>query len=313
MYPYNFLLTVLSLGTAVLAAPTELVTRAARTSAPSGCLTVGSNGKYSTIGDALTALGSSSAAACIYVASGTYEEQITINYAGALTLYGETADTETYKKNTVTITHTISSPQAGSLDKSATVNVVADGFKMHNINVVNGFGKGAQAVAFYACQFSGYQDTLYAKAGRQYYANCKVEGAVDYIFGAASAWFNNCDIVSNGPGAITASSRQTTTDTTWYAFDDCTVKAASSAIKVGTVFLGRPWRVLARVIFQNSSLRSVVNPKGWTTMADGATPLYYEYNNSGAGSDTSERQFETHISAAVTKETVLGSDYATWI
>ncbi|OQE16325.1 hypothetical protein PENFLA_c028G07366 [Penicillium flavigenum] len=310
MYPYNFLLTALSLGTAVLAAPAELVTRTARTSAPSGCLTVGSNGKYSTIGDALTALGSSSAAACIYVASGTYEEQITIKYAGALTLYGETADTETYKENTVTITHTISSPQAGSLDKSATVNVVADGFKMHNINVVNGFGKGAQAVAlvanadklsFYACQFSGYQDTLLRAR------------AVDYIFGAASAWFNNCDIVSNGPGAITASSRQTTTDTTWYAFDDCTVKAASSAIEDGTVFLGRPWRVLARVIFQNSSLRSVVNPKGWTTMADGATPLYYEYNNSGAGSDTSERQFETPISAAVTKETVLGSDYATWI
>jgi pectinesterase len=147
MYPYNFLLTALSLGTAVLAAPAELVTRTARTSAPLGCLTVGSNGKYSTIGDALTALGSSSAAACIYVASGTYEEQITINYAGALTLYGETADTETYKENTVTITHTISSPQAGSLDKSATVNVVADGFKMHNINVVNGFRKGAQAVA----------------------------------------------------------------------------------------------------------------------------------------------------------------------
>ena len=147
MYPHTFLLTALSLGTAVLAAPAELVARTARTSAPSGCLTVGSNGKYSTIGDALTALGSSSAAACIYVAKGTYKEQLTINYAGALTLYGETPDTETYKENTVTITHTISSPQAGSLDKSATVNVVADGFKMHNINVVNGFGKGAQAVA----------------------------------------------------------------------------------------------------------------------------------------------------------------------
>ncbi|CAG7951911.1 unnamed protein product [Penicillium nalgiovense] len=322
MHPHNFLFTALSLGTAVLAAPTELVTRTARTSAPSGCLTVGSNGNYTTIGDALTALGSSSAAACIYLASGTYEEQITIDYAGALTLYGETPDTETYKKNTVTITHSISSPQAGTLDKSATVNVIADGFKMHNINVVNGFGKGIQAVAlvgnadklsFYACQFSGYQDTLYVKAGKQYYTNSKIEGAVDYIFGAASAWFNNCDIVSNGPGYITASSRQTIPDTTWYAFDDCTIKAASSAVEDGTVYLGRPWRVLARVIFQNSSLRSVINPKGWTTMAEGATPLFYEYNNSGAGSDTSERQFESPISAAVTKETVLGSDYATWI
>jgi pectinesterase len=103
--------------------------------------------KYSTIGDALDALSSSSSSDCIYVASGIYEEQLTIDYTGILTMYGETSDTGTYKGNTVTITHTISSPEAGTLDKSATVNDVSDGFKMYNINVVNGYGKGAQAVA----------------------------------------------------------------------------------------------------------------------------------------------------------------------
>ncbi|KGO49138.1 Pectinesterase, catalytic [Penicillium expansum] len=319
MHPQNFFLAALSLGAAVLAAPAELAARTARNSAPAGCLTVGSKGKYSTIGAALKALGSSSAPACIYVASGTYKEQLTISYPGALTLYGQTADADTYKQNTVTITHTISSPAAGSLDKSATVNVVTPRFKMHNINVQNGFGKSAQAVAlvanadklsFYACQFLGYQDTLYVKAGTQYYANSKIEGAVDYIFGAASAWFNNCDIVSNGPGAITASSREKANDKTWYAFDHCNVKGAVSD---GTVFLGRPWRGLARVIYQNSNLGSVVNAKGWTPMAQGATPLYYEYKNTGAGSSTSARQYLSSIKAAVTKETVLGSDYATWI
>jgi pectinesterase len=141
------LLAALSLVPSALAAPGALTRRTARTSAPSGCLTVGSGGTYSTIGAALTALGSSTSAACIYVAGGTYAEQLTINYAGALTLYGETSDTGTYKYNTVTITHTISSAEAGSLDKSATVNVVSTGFKMYNINVVNGYGKGAQAVA----------------------------------------------------------------------------------------------------------------------------------------------------------------------
>lgn len=48
-------------------------------------------------------------------------------------------------------------------------------------------------------------------------------------------------------------------------------------------------------------------------MADGATPLYYEINNTGDGSDTSDRLYETSISAAVTKKTVLGSDYSDWI
>ncbi|CAI7646131.1 unnamed protein product [Penicillium glandicola] len=316
------LLAALSLGTAVLGAPARLATRSSRTSAPSGCLTVGSSGTYSTISDALTALGSSSTAACIYIANGTYEEQITISYAGALTLYGETTDTQTYKENTVTITHTISSPESGSLDSSATMNVVADRFKMYNINVENGYGAGAQAVAlvanadslgFYACQILGYQDTLYAKSGTQYYINSKIEGAVDYIFGDASAWFSNCDIVSNGAGAITASSRETSTDTTWYAIDNCNIKAASGTSLDGSVYLGRPWRVLARVIYQNSKLGSLINSEGWTTMADGATPLYYEYNNSGDGSDTSDREYETTISAGVTKTTVLGSDYADWI
>lgn len=34
----------------------------------------------------------------------------------------------------------------------------------------------ADKLSFYACQFVGYQDTVYAKAGTQYYANSKIEG-----------------------------------------------------------------------------------------------------------------------------------------
>jgi pectinesterase len=201
------LISALTLGAGVLGAPTELQRRTARTSAPSGCLTVGSSGTYSSVGAAVSALGSSTADACIYIAGGTYQEQVTIKYGGALTLYGQTADTSSYKSNTVAITHSLDSPTAGSLDKSATVNIVSDGLKMYNINVVNGYGKGAQAVAwvlpqhltsdietdynrlvanadqlgFYGCQFLGYQDTLYAKSGTQYYSNCMIEGKSSMI------------------------------------------------------------------------------------------------------------------------------------
>ncbi|OQD86200.1 hypothetical protein PENANT_c008G03628 [Penicillium antarcticum] len=316
------LLSALALGAGVIGAPTELQRRTARTSAPSGCLTVGSSGTYSSVGAAVSALGSSTAAACIYIAAGTYTEQVIIKYGGALTLYGQTADTGSYKKNTVTITHSINSATAGSLDKSATVNVVSDGLKMYNINIVNGYGAGSQAVAmvanadklgFYGCQFSGYQDTLYAKSGTQYYSNCLIEGNVDFIFGDASAWFGECDIVANGPGAITAMSREVASDTAWYAIDHCNIKAAPGVTLDGTQYLGRPWRILARVIYQNSNIGSLINAKGWNTMADGATPAYYEFNNSGDGADTSSRLYETSISAAVTKKTVLGSDYGSWI
>jgi pectinesterase len=55
---------------------------------------------------------------------------------------------------------------------------------MYNINVANEYTAG-QAVAltstgdyhgFYGCQFKSYQDTLFAKAGNQYYSNCYIEG-----------------------------------------------------------------------------------------------------------------------------------------
>lgn len=197
------ILSILGLATAAVAVPQAHSKRTARASAPTGCLTVGGSGTYSTISAAITALGSSSSDACIYIAAGTYEEQLTFKYAGALTIYGETADTASYKNNVVTITHTISSPEAGSLVASATLNADMDDFTLYNINVVNGYGKGAQAVAYvfhipinsfvltndscrlsasgdrqgyYACQFIGYQDTLYAREGVHYYSNCYIEG-----------------------------------------------------------------------------------------------------------------------------------------
>lgn len=73
--------------------------RTAHTSPPGGCLVVStspSSGQYSDMNDAIAALGSgsSSKSACIFVYAGTYtvgSDQIYINYAGNLTLYGETA------------------------------------------------------------------------------------------------------------------------------------------------------------------------------------------------------------------------------
>ena len=65
-------------------------------------------------------------------------------------------------------------------------------FHAENITFENSFGTGSQAVAvlveadrlvFKHCRFLGWQDTLYAKNGRQYYEDCYIEGHVDFIFG----------------------------------------------------------------------------------------------------------------------------------
>ena len=77
--------------------------------------------------------------------------------------------------------------------------------------------------------------------------------------------------MSIGGGAITADSREDTSDTSWYVFDGVNVTSNRTDLK-SDVYLGRPWRVLARVKYQNSYLSNIVNAAGWTTMAEGATP-----------------------------------------
>ncbi|ATZ46536.1 hypothetical protein BCIN_01g11150 [Botrytis cinerea B05.10] len=323
-YIPSFLLAILLFVGFIDATPL-LQKRAGRTSPPSGCLTVrGSgtlSGEYSTVGAALTALGSSTAVACIFIYSGTYNEQVTISYAGNLTVYGYTTNTGTYKSNTVTITHGINSTSIG-LDASSTAKITSANFKAYNVNFANTYGAGVQAVAvtasgdqqgYYGCSFTGYQDTLYAKSGKQYYSNCYIEGAVDYIFGNAAAWFGECTIASNGGGAITANSRTLATDSAWYIIDSSTITQAAGYSLTGKVYLGRPWRALARVIFQNSVLTDVVNAAGWTTLAADATPIFMEYANTGAGSSTSARIYETAATGTVSKTTLWGNNWASWI
>lgn len=105
------------------------------------------------------------------------------------------------------------------------------------------------------------------------------------------------------------------------------ITAAAGASVDGKVFLGRPWRPLARVIYQYSTLTGVVHPEGWAPMAEGATPyvlflvinwemvvinllsrIFMEYENTGAGSNTSVGLYETPASAAMAKSQLWGVD-----
>lgn len=176
-----------------------------RTSAPSGCITVGSGGSYSTIQSAVNSLSTTSTTAqCIFIEAGTYTEQVLVSSRAAhLTFYGYTTNTASYSSNVVTIANDLSVAAGYTDDETGTLRVKATNFKMYNINVANTYGKGSQAIAlsayadsgYYACQFTGYQDTVLAEEGYQLYADCLIEGATDFIFGQyAAAWFENCDI-----------------------------------------------------------------------------------------------------------------------
>src|ERR1700727_3186286 len=66
--------------------------RSARTANPGGCLEVQgtspSYSQYSTLASAVAALGSGTTSKCIFMWPGTYIERVTIQYGGALSIYG---------------------------------------------------------------------------------------------------------------------------------------------------------------------------------------------------------------------------------
>ena len=157
-------LTFITLLATGLAAPLEK--RASRTSPPSGCLSVGSGYTYAKIQQAVNALSKTSTSSqCIWINQGTYKEQVSLEgFKGPLVLYGYTSDTSSYTGNKVTITYNLSQASGVSNDGSATLRVAVGNVKVYNINVVNSYGKGSQAVAvsaqgdktgFYGVSFKG--------------------------------------------------------------------------------------------------------------------------------------------------------------
>lgn len=286
---------------------------------PTGAITVGSGGKYSTLAAALKDTSSN----VYYIYAGTFTGQVAISRAN-VAIYGETTSSGTYTGNKVTLTAAVPASSAGSNDASGTVRVLASGVKLYNLNIANTYGKPvsqSQAIALsvqagnfgcYGCKITGTQDTLLANVGTQIYAKSYISGYVDFIFGqTASIWVTKTVIETTGSGYITASGRSSA-DSNYYVFNQCTIQGSGSS------YLGRPWRNYARVIVQNSSIGSNVRKEGWSvwSSSDPRTDhvTFGEYNNSGSGAWSSSRpSFATKLSSGVSISTVLGSGYTSWV
>ena len=113
---------------------------------------------------------------------------------------------------------------------------------------------------FKNCKFLGWQDTLYAKNGRQYFENCYIEGHVDFIFGQAAAVFENCEIHSKADGYIAAPMRFAANEPSGFVFINS--KLTGGNTEKG-VFLGRPWRAFGRTIFLNTEMGAHIRAEGW--------------------------------------------------
>lgn len=187
---------------------------------------------------------------------------------------------------------------------SSSFYVYGDDFTAENITFENSSGPVGQAVAvqvigdkahFKNCRFLGFQDTLYTYGygSRQFYENCYIEGTTDFIFGAATAYFKECEIYCKKGGSfITAAS---TPDTTkyGYVFKDCKIVGEKGA----SYYLGRPWRPYAKVVYIHCELGDFIKPAGWDFWGkegNKQTVFYAEYLNKGKGFKPLDRVSWSH-------------------
>ncbi|MCQ2266060.1 MAG: pectinesterase family protein [Bacteroidales bacterium] len=202
--------------------------------------------------------------------------------------------------------------------KTSTMRIDGDGIRLENLTVENNAGRVGQAVAlhvegdkceFVGCKFIGNQDTVFnGRAGaREFFCNCYIEGTTDFIFGPATVWFEKCELFCKSDSYITAAS--TPQDEPFgYVFNKCEIKVDRP---VKAVYLGRPWRAYAAVVFMNCKFPAQIRPEGWHDWGQASnrkSSRYCEYNNEG--SDVSNRvdwskQLTDDEAKAITMEAVM--------
>ena len=221
---------------------------------------------------------------------------------------------------------------------SATLTVSAPGFRAENLTIENSFDYAAnaalpagdprrvermQAVAvmttgesdravFRKVTIRGFQDTLFADAGRHWFHYCRIEGHVDFIFGAGQAVFEQCDIVSrnrankNPTGYVTAPSTDESDAYGFLFLESRFLK--EEGVPAGSVRLGRPWHPNAdpaangSAVFMRCFMDDHVGPEGYAPIsgvnAEGEriwfevdeNSRFFEFENHGPGALESPRR-----------------------
>src|SRR5215813_6416862 len=216
----------------------------------------------------------------IHIKRGVYQEQVRVTRR-YLTFRGEDAAT-------TVLTYRLSALQAGNTRLAFSTLINANDFHAENLTFENSFGTGSQAVALFVdadhasfknCRFLGWQDTLFVNGSRHYFKDCYIEGHVDFIFGTASAVFEDCTIHSKGQGYVTAHYRMSNDEDTGFVFVRCRLTGENTG---NGVYLGRPWRPYARVVFVECWLGPHIKPEGWDNWRDPArekTAWFGEYKD----------------------------------
>lgn len=259
------------------------------------------SGDYKSIQEAVTACGAfPSVQKTIFIKNGIYKEKVLIDsFYSNIKLIGES------NLQTI-ISFNNYAGQAGiGTFNSYTLKVSGDNIQLENLTIENSAGKVGQAVALhvegdcfvaYNCRILGNQDTLYASGDnrREYFKKCYIAGTTDYIFGSAIAVFEDCDIHSLTNSFITAANTPKENQF-GFVFLNCKLTAESG---VDQVYLGRPWRDYANVVFINCFMGKHITPEGWHNWDKPErekTSFFAEFDNKGLGADLSKRVKWFHL------------------
>lgn len=235
----------------------------------------------------------------IFVKRGTYKEKIVVpQWLTNIEILGEDRDNTVITYDDHANVKLPGTDRGMGTFRTYTIKVQGSGITFRNITIENNSARLGQAVAlhtegdrlvFVNCRLLGHQDTVYTgtAGARLLFKDCYIEGTTDFIFGPSTAWFEDCEIHSKANSYITAAS--TPKDQPYgYVFNRCRLTADSAVTKV---YLGRPWRDYGYTLFMDCELGSHIRPEGWHHWQKEReqTARYMEYNNHGAGADTSKR------------------------
>ncbi|MBD7910575.1 pectinesterase family protein [Clostridium cibarium] len=277
------------------------------------------SGNYKTITEAYNYLAKINDAKrkTIHVKKGVYKEKITISKP-YISIIGE-------NKNNTKLTYNVANgdpkPGGGKYGSAdcAALTVGENDFIAQNISFENSHlkdtGKDVQAscvytygdrISFNNCNFYSGQDTLCAYTygvdkSRVYFKDCFIQGSVDFIWGGATALFDNCTLNELRDGGMYTAANTPQGQKYGYVFLNCTLTANGDVNYTSrtnprwktpsTVYLGRTYGDYCHVSYINCKLNAPVNPAGWLKMNNNNnnTALLEEYGCTGIGANRSKR------------------------
>lgn len=284
-----------------------------------------SGGDYDTVQAALNSLSkTNSTPTQIRIAPGTYKEKLSIQVPN-ITLCGQAGKASstilTYSDNANT-----PNGNGGTLGTTggASTTLSSNDVSAENLTFANSTPLGgSQAVAllvtgnqvqFRNCRFLSFQDTLYVRKAKQYFRDCYVEGTVDFIFGDATAVFDNCTVhnVSGGTAVTAPNTDQSVPYGLVFLGGELT---AVSSIKAGSMALGRNWGAYGSATFLKTALGPHISAVGWVPMGSNtlATARFAEYKTTGAGASGSRAPESKQLSDQQAADYTLSKIFGTWV